>query len=364
MAGNSTAADPTLPQEEAQQTAEANPGNNHCEDIFLTLQNATKIVTLVCNDFFALPKAEFIQHLFDQGGISELMYVRDMIFSIVKRRHNIPNAEILINRIHEDSVKDKLVKDIYTLYSFGEGNSKTLPKSLLKAPEVAQKSAQTDIESEQTSLLKSLVQKTYATKYELKSLRDNLTLEISKLKEDIMLTPEGMLHSQSLPDPVSPSLAVPSSSRPSTLHSIPEYSVSVPNRNTTESNTLSVEHGNTKHNILVAGDSLLHRLDANKMCVEQIKVKKLTKPGDTLNGTFSRIKDYASKHSNVQLEVVVLAGTNDLNRRNVTPQSLIDQLVDHIAVFKEFCNVKNIFVCKITPRCDRHVTNSKVSEYN
>ena len=62
--------------------------------------------------------------------------------------------------------------------------------------------------------------------------------------------------------------------------------------------------------------------------------------------------------------MVVLAGTNDLNRRNVTPQSLIDQLVDHIAVLKEFCNVKNIFVCKITPCCDRHVINSKVSEYN
>ena len=99
---------------------------------------------------------------------------------------------------------------------------------------MAQKSAQTDIESEQTSLLKSLVEKTYATKYELKSLRDNLTLEISKLREDIMLTPEGMLHSQSLPDPVSSSLTVPTSSRTSTLHSVPEYSVSVPN--TTESN--------------------------------------------------------------------------------------------------------------------------------
>ena len=38
--------------------------------------------------------------------------------------------------------------------------------------------------------------------------------------------------------------------------------------------------------------------------------------------------------------------------------------MDHIAVLKEFCNMKNIFVCKITPRCDRHVINSIVSEYN
>ena len=80
MAGNSTAVYPTLLREEAQQTAEANPGNNHCEDIFLTIQSATKIVKLIYNDFFALPKAEFIQHLFDQGGISQLRYVRDMIF--------------------------------------------------------------------------------------------------------------------------------------------------------------------------------------------------------------------------------------------------------------------------------------------
>ena len=57
--------------------------------------------------------------------------------------------------------------------------------------------------------------------------------------------------------------------------------------------------------------------------------------------------------------MVVFAGTNELNRRNVTTQSLFDQLVDHIAVLKEFCNVKNIFVCKITPGCDRHVTDSK-----
>ena len=164
MAGNSAAADSTLLQEEAQQTAEANSGNNHCEDIFLTLQSATKIVKLIYNDLFALPKAEFIQHLFDQGGISELRYVRDMMFAIEKRCHNIPNTGILINRIHGDSVKDKLVKDIYTLYSFGEGNSRTLPKSLLKAPEAAQKSAQTDIESEQTSLLKSLVEKNICNK--------------------------------------------------------------------------------------------------------------------------------------------------------------------------------------------------------
>ena len=100
------------------------------------------------------------------------------------------------------------------------------------------------------------------------------------------------------------------------------------------------------------------------MCIEQIKAKKLTEPGNTLNGTFAKLKDYASKHTDVQLEVVVLAGTNDLNRRNVTPQSLNDQLVDHIAVLRDCCKVKNIFVCKVNPCCDQHVINSKVYEYS
>ena len=75
MAGNSTAADSTLLQEEAQQTAEANSGNNHCEDIFLSAMKIVKlihmkIVKLIYNDLFALPKAEDIQHLFDQGGLN------------------------------------------------------------------------------------------------------------------------------------------------------------------------------------------------------------------------------------------------------------------------------------------------------
>ena len=62
--------------------------------------------------------------------------------------------------------------------------------------------------------------------------------------------------------------------------------------------------------------------------------------------------------------MVSVAGTNDLNRRNVTTQNLIDPNVDRIAVLREFSNVKNIFVCKITLSCDRHAINSKVSEYN
>ena len=58
------------------------------------------IVKLIYNDFFALPKAEFIQNLFHQGDISELRYIRDMTFSIARRRHNLPNIGTLINRIH------------------------------------------------------------------------------------------------------------------------------------------------------------------------------------------------------------------------------------------------------------------------
>ena len=70
-----------------------------------------------------------------------------------------------------------------------------------------------DIESEQTSLLKSLVEKTYATKHELEALRDDLSCTGNiEAQRCILMTPRGMLLSQSLLDPVSPSLAAPSSS--------------------------------------------------------------------------------------------------------------------------------------------------------
>ena len=49
--------------------------------------------------------------------------------------------------------------------------------------------------------------------------------------------------------------------------------------------------------ILIAGDSLLHRIKPNKLKVGDIPSVKLTKKGDTLSGTTGRCRNFLSKHA-------------------------------------------------------------------
>ena len=61
---------------------------------------------------------------------------------------------------------------------------------------------------------------------------------------------------------------------------------------------------------------------------------------------------------------VLLAGTNDLKRSDVSPSSLIDELSGHIDTLNDIGNIDNIFVCKIPPRLDSSKINDKVRLYN
>ena len=100
------------------------------------------------------------------------------------------------------------------------------------------------------------------------------------------------------------------------------------------------------------------------MNVKDIPTVKLTKPGDNLAGTVSHCINYISKHNNDQIDVVLMAGTNDLSNRKVSPEDLIKSTDEYITQIKGFSNVGKIFICKIPPRCDFHAVNLKVSEYN
>ena len=78
--------------------------------------------------------------------------------------------------------------------------------------------------------------------------------------------------------------------------------------------------------IVVAGDSLLHRMNANKMSVDNITSVKLTKKGDSLSGSTNRLKNYISRYDNDHIDLVLLAGTNDLANRKTSPEKLIEEL--------------------------------------
>ena len=54
------------------------------DDIFLTLQRSTAAVFKIYNEYFALPKNDFITGLSDLCCIPELRYVRDILYAMVK----------------------------------------------------------------------------------------------------------------------------------------------------------------------------------------------------------------------------------------------------------------------------------------
>ena len=100
------------------------------------------------------------------------------------------------------------------------------------------------------------------------------------------------------------------------------------------------------------------------MKVANIPTVKLTKRGDSLVGTFSRSRNFINKHVKEHLDIVILAGTNDLTRRDVSSESLIEELDSSITEMKQFLNLDNVFICKIPARLDRSLINRKVALYS
>ena len=119
-------------------------------------------------------------------------------------------------------------------------------------------------------------------------------------------------------------------------------------------------------NVVIVGDSLLHRIQINKMKVGNIRAVKLTKRGDTLSNSISRCRNFASRHSDrlLDVHVVLLAATNDLSDRRITPEKLIDKLDASLTELRQFPNVNKIFICRIPARCDFQSVNHKVSQFN
>ena len=71
-----------------------------------------------------------------------------------------------------------------------------------------------------------------------------------------------------------------------------------------------------------------------------------------------------SKHGNEHIDLVLLAGTNDLSNRSVSPEDLIDKLDEYISELKGFSNLGHIFLCQIPNRFDIHAVNPKVLRFN
>ena len=91
---------------------------------------------------------------------------------------------------------------------------------------------------------------------------------------------------------------------------------------------------------------------------------KLTKPGDTLEGSVCRSRDYLSEHCDHVFNIVFLDGTNDLRERKTSSTSLLEAFDDSINELKSFSNLQDVFLVKLPPKCDIGSVNHKVNIYN
>ena len=324
------------------------------DDVFLVIQRATNAVSIIYNDLFSYSRSDFINYLSENYDIKELRYVRDLVASVVWRRLKQALGP-LVERKSGANVKENLLKDIYNIYSLGEGSIQSLSKNMLKIDSKSQsQSVQTD------SCLSNTI---FASKLDLDTLRAELLNKITHIRHEVLKAnhttkPSSVSLQQSQPQKFFPSepasqqqLNVSSANQPETCPEVdlldetpaqmPVTSGLVSPTVITSSETQVIQN---THKVLIAGDSLLHRMNASKMKVCDIPSVRLTKKGDSLAGTLARVKDYITRHQNVKADLVLLAGTNDLS--------------------KEFSNLQQIFICKIPPRFDFHNVNSKVTRYN
>ena len=329
------------------------------DDIFLTVQRSTFAVGKIYNDLFANSKSDFISELSELRCVAELRYVRDMVFCIVKRKLGQSNLGSLIERRSGANVKYNLLKDIYNLYSLGEKSTDALPKNMIRSDtRFCSQEVQTD-----TCLSNTL----FATKSDVEELKNDFLSKLSDLKEEFT----------SVKCPSAPVVSSPSesdddstqfpSSQVSPSSTLTQTPASSQNKNVSASGQVhkAVDKPNPgkapSRKVLIAGDSLLNRMYISKMKVSDIPSVKLTKRGDNLSGTISRCINYAGKHISETLDVVLLAGTNDLSNRSVSPEKLINTLDSSLKEFKQFNNVHHVFLCKIPPRFGFHNVNIKVN---
>ena len=242
---------------------------------------------------------------------------------------------------------------------FGEGSLHSLPKSMFKFElKVCHQEIQTD---------SCLGQTLFASKSDVDNVKNNLLAKLTELREEFLSKQAGAQSTdpsitvinpprRQSETPVGLSASSDHDSESSSASQNLQSSVSDPgNSNTTYSGLKDTQEDNdsrptdNSRRILIAGDSLLHRMNPRKIKVNGIPVVKLTKPGDCLSGALSRCTNYVAKYSNIPFDVALLAGTNDLSKREVKPEDLIENLDKSLTELKRFQNVNEILPLQNTP---------------
>ena len=86
------------------------------------------------SSFLSLPKINFCERIIEEVGDDEevLRYARDLLFATTKRKKKLNSSYTMVERKAGEGLIDKLVKDIYEIFSHCECGRESLPKSLAK----------------------------------------------------------------------------------------------------------------------------------------------------------------------------------------------------------------------------------------
>ena len=71
-----------------------------------------------------------MQDLSENNNAAELRYVCDMMFVIMKRRKPSTQYGNLVERRATENIKDTLLKDIYSIFCYGEGSTNSPKESI------------------------------------------------------------------------------------------------------------------------------------------------------------------------------------------------------------------------------------------
>ena len=202
--------------------------------------------------------------LSESCDVNELRYVRDILYAMIKRRTGSNQPGPQVERKSGKNLKDKTVKDIYNLYCFGEESLSSLPKQMMKSDsKYMSQEVQTD-----SVLSRSM----FATKSELVDLNGELLEKISRLKDNVLAELTVPRSADSLRDVQQPNLTFTNYSEPSPQPGPSLIVDSEPFESQPQSQPKS-------RKILIAGDSLLHRIKPKKLNVGDISSVKLIKKG-------------------------------------------------------------------------------------
>ena len=152
------------------------------DDTFLIIERSTLIVSRIYEELFDKPKIEFLAELSGACDVAELRFVRDIMYSTVKRRTASGHLGPLVER-KSDDLKEKLLKDVYNLYLFGEGTITSFPKNMLKTDT---KFVSQGIQTDTVTCLGGTL---FATKAEIENLKAEILDRISAMQQTLQPDP-------------------------------------------------------------------------------------------------------------------------------------------------------------------------------